>query len=226
MRILITSGPTSEPIDGVRYITNFSSGKTGNELAKFFKENNHEVWLVQGWGSNLPPSGKYNYEFKTFEELDNKLKELLNVYEFDVVIHLAAVSDYSVDKLIVNGQEEEPGVSTKIPSSSELQIKLKRNYKIIQRLKTYSRKRDTLVVGFKLTNSDDAETRKKAVERLFLSGNPDFVVHNDLSEIDPSSNYHRAKIFSPKSCLKIVSNKAELGQALLEILEDARDTMS
>jgi len=91
-RILVTAGPTREPIDPVRYISNYSSGKMGYALAKAARDRGAEVVLVSGPVSISPPSGVMLERINTAEEMMRSvLKHFDNV---DAVIMAAAVADY------------------------------------------------------------------------------------------------------------------------------------
>lgn len=190
MRILITSGATRERIDGVRFMTNFSTGKTGAELADYFKDKRCEVFYLHGESAAMPAASTDCLEFSDFADLDGKLKLVLKKYRFDAVIHLAAVSDYSVDSLRIGSKRVKPGRLAKIDSGEEVTIGLKRNFKIIGRLANYSRNRGPrpVIVGFKLTNNAAGKQVLDAVRKLEIEGNPDIVVHNDLSEFKGGEN--------------------------------------
>src|SRR5690606_35712137 len=117
--LLITSGGTREPIDGVRFITNFSSGNTGAFLTDFFRRQGHRVTLLRGQGSQKPETEGLSFEFQSFQDLEKLLQENLATNKYDVVIHLAAISDYSVDYVEANGVRVAPDQTQKISSESE-----------------------------------------------------------------------------------------------------------
>src|SRR5690242_2028312 len=101
-RILLTSGATREPIDGVRFITNFSTGQTGAELADAFQAAGYPVLLLAGEGAVAPEKAEFR-RYSSFQDLDAKLREVLGAQSFDAIIHLAAVSDYSVASVEADG---------------------------------------------------------------------------------------------------------------------------
>jgi phosphopantothenoylcysteine decarboxylase/phosphopantothenate--cysteine ligase len=94
MRILITAGPTREPIDLVRFVGNRSSGKMGLALAEASVEAGHETTLLLGpvGAAPPPPEGCRTYRFESTAEL----KQLLEAHwrDHDVLIMAAAVADY------------------------------------------------------------------------------------------------------------------------------------
>jgi len=89
---IITAGPTREPIDPVRYITNRSSGKMGFALAAAAQEAGAKVILVSGPVSLATPSGVERIDVETAEEMYARVHE--RVGEADLFIACAAVSDY------------------------------------------------------------------------------------------------------------------------------------
>lgn len=95
MRILITFGPTYEPLDNVRRLTNFSTGRLGTELANFMSERGHEVTALRGHYSTHREecrAGKV-IEFTTTRDLLDHLRREARV-PFDAIFHAAAVSDF------------------------------------------------------------------------------------------------------------------------------------
>jgi phosphopantothenoylcysteine decarboxylase/phosphopantothenate--cysteine ligase len=182
MKILITGGGTREPIDGVRFITNFSTGGTAAALADFFAKQGHEVTFVHGRGSILPTASCHNREYITFADLNQAMMTILGEGHFDAVLHLAAVSDYSVSSIQVGDQVFEPGDAGKLPSRDEVTLKLKPNFKIVDRIKSYARQGAPVLVAFKLTHTPSTEQRLKRITALSHNPEIDLVVHNDLGD--------------------------------------------
>lgn len=182
LKILITSGATREPIDDVRYITNVSTGKTGAQLASFLIEAGFDVTYLRGEGAAEPSCEARILIFKDYRSLDSLLKKELGAEKYFAVIHLAAVSDYSVESVVVGERSYSPEQLRKLDSGEELKLILKRNTKILDRLKAYSDGR-ALIVGFKLTHTKDEAVQLSAVEKVASSGDVDLVVHNDLGQI-------------------------------------------
>ncbi|MDR0952725.1 MAG: hypothetical protein LBM71_00835 [Elusimicrobiota bacterium] len=185
MKILITLGATTEAIDGVRFITNFSTGKTGSALADILSEKGHKVFALCGQYAKTPLKAK-NTIFTDFNDLNLKLKKMLATGKFDMLINAAAISDFSLDFIEVDGKKYKPASLPKISSKSSLKLTLKNNFKIIDRVKTYASagaasggKKELFVVGFKLTNKASKTVAKKSAKAVLA----DIVVHNDLSEI-------------------------------------------
>lgn len=96
-RILITAGGTRETIDGVRTLTNMSTGKTGAELADHLHNKGHQVLLLTSRFAERPASVKVKVDtYDSFNEIYNTLKALGRTYKFDMILHAAAISDYSI----------------------------------------------------------------------------------------------------------------------------------
>ena len=182
LRILVTSGATREPIDGVRCITNFSTGGTGARIADRLLERGHRVFYLHGQSAAQPGRTCRRASFASFHDLDRSLRSLLANRPFDAVIHLAAVGDYSVRSIEADGRSLPPGAG-KLDSSAGLTLKLKRNFKIVDRLKSYAKNRRPLIIAFKLTRASSLAERQAAAERLAARPGIDLVVRNDLLDV-------------------------------------------
>ena len=221
LSFLITSGGTEEPIDGVRSISNFSSGRTGAEFADYLISQGHDVSLLRADRAVPATNLVSESTFKSFHDLDHKLRKLLTKHHFDCVIHLAAVSDYTVDHLVINGEKVKPGPDTKISSDQDITLNLSRNYKIVDRIHRYSLNADVLLVAFKLTNNATEVEREKAVLHLLEHSLADIVVNNDLTEVDPENGKHLAALYVGNRLTKQVTNKSDLIQSLEQLVLDS-----
>ena len=213
LRVLITSGGTSEPIDAVRVITNTSTGKTGAQLADALHSLGMQVTLLKAHKAIAPVSDIDKLlEFSSYADLAKTLQAELKSHSYDFIFHAAAVSDYSLAKGSVQGKMSS--------DKSIITLKLKRNPKLIDQLKKWSRNKKMKVIGFKMTavNSSEVATtttvnrkvneitaqqkttvqkntqQRKAVEKLFQHSKADLVIQNDVSEI--SSQKHIFHLFS------------------------------
>lgn len=194
MRILVTSGATREPIDGVRFITNFSTGATGAFLADYLAEQGHEIVFFAGVGSKSPRTVRGIETYGSFSDLDAKLRARLARMKFDGIIHLAAISDYSVARVETAKGEFIPDDLKKIDSDGDITLRLKRNHKIVGRLKQYASPSRPVVIAFKLTNSRSYAEQMAAITKLGLDPAVDFVVHNDLHDIQENRE-NRYRVF-------------------------------
>jgi phosphopantothenoylcysteine decarboxylase/phosphopantothenate--cysteine ligase len=91
-RVLVTAGPTEEPIDPVRVLTNISSGKMGYAVARAAQEAGAQVTLVSGPVALAAPAGVTRIDVRTAEQMFEAVKK--NVPACDVFISVAAVADY------------------------------------------------------------------------------------------------------------------------------------
>jgi len=93
-RVLVTAGPTEEPVDPVRVLTNASSGKMGYAVARAAQEAGAEVTLVSGPVSLATPAGVARIDVRTAQEMFDAVKT--RAPSNDVFISVAAVADYKV----------------------------------------------------------------------------------------------------------------------------------
>ena len=168
-RILVTAGPTVEPIDAVRFITNPSSGKTGFALAKAARDRGAHVTLICGPVSLEDPEGVETLHVKTACEMFDAVDSRFN--ECDIAVFTAAVGDFRpanpADRKLKKGIDDE---TLKC-------ISLVENPDILATMG--SRKRPgQIVVGF-AAETDDVETHAK---NKLESKNADFIVGNLVSD--------------------------------------------
>lgn len=183
--MLITAGPTREPIDGIRFLSNVSTGQTAASLADQFSAIGWDVTYLHGAGAKLPARAARIIPFGSFAELDEELRRELGGNDYGAVVHAAAVSDYSIAS--VNGAPAD--ADHKLNSAGQLSLGLKANHKILPRLKEYSRSKKIKVIGFKLTlNQDPSETTR--IAQGLLGENIDAVVANDWSRVARDRRHH------------------------------------
>ncbi|MCB0363130.1 MAG: hypothetical protein KDD35_10425, partial [Bdellovibrionales bacterium] len=225
VNILVTAGGTSEPIDKVRVITNRSSGRTGSQIAIRLAQAGHRVTLFRAFNCGYiddqirnSPKNLRIVEFDSFESLKALLITQLKEAPYDLIIHSAAVSDFSVDEVSTfSGMNLNP--PDKLPSSSDLILKLKRNPKLINRFREWSLPNRPLVIGFKLSCSSDSILRFEDVKRLQEEAKPDFIVSNELSEI--SEYKHPFTIFRNLDVWSKGETKQELFQSIEAIVNES-----
>lgn len=213
--ILITAGGTKEPIDRVRSITNTSTGETGCAIAETFIKRGHRVTYLHAQGAPIPEGLKSAYAFNSYTDLDQQLKGLLKSKKYNAVIHAAAVSDFSVDQLLINGKRL-PNKS-KLESVESLAITLKKNQKILPKIKSYAANPKLVVIGFKLTVDASPTQRQAAVAKV--AKGTDLIVLNDLSEIHSKS--HQASLIRSGQKPIHVHTKQELGDRLVKFVTHA-----
>lgn len=182
-RILITAGGTREPIDSVRYIGNMSSGRTASSLADELTSAGHDVTWLGAVDAVKPDLVSTMVRFSSFDDLAQRLQTLLVENDYDAVIHAAAVSDFSVDSVLTGEGESLDKQEGKLSSASDLLLRLKRNPKLLNRIRAWSKNPKVKVISFKLTDTEDLQQRIAAVKKQFDESKVDAVVHNDLSDI-------------------------------------------
>ncbi len=171
-RVLITSGGTKEYIDSIRYIGNHSTGKTGARLADDFAAKGYCVDLLKAKDAAASTAGSVNtYEYINFSDIKQQLQKLLSENTYDLIIHAAAVSDFSV-KNKAHG---------KIDSDKAISIELSPNEKLIDSLRALA-KGQPKIVGFKLTSQLDKDAEQAAAKKVLKTA--DFVVHNRMEDIE------------------------------------------
>lgn len=168
-KLVISAGPTAEPIDPVRYITNRSSGKMGYALAEAAKARGAEVVLVSGPVNLTAPTG---VEVKKINSAQQMFDAVTAEYDScDMVIMAAAVADYRVAEVADHKIK-------KTADNDEMTLKLVKNPDILATLG--SRKTHQLLVGFAAeTNNVEEYARIKLAKK-----NADLLVANDVSRAD------------------------------------------
>lgn len=214
-RILITSGGTKEKIDNVRYISNLSTGNTGASLADYFSNEGYDVTFLKSAQSKFPSRETKFLEFEDYKSINNTLKNELAKNSYDFIIHLAAISDYSPNKISYGNTEEILPANFKLSSENDIvQITLTKNDKIIDKLKTWSKNKEVKLVGFKFANSANDNDKKLIINKLFTNSNADLIVYNTIE--DRENNNQKFFEVTKKDGL---SEKAENADQLAVILE-------
>jgi len=221
LRVLITSGGTTEPIDGVRVLTNTSTGRTGAGLAAHLARSGHEVVLLRARGAAAAGGGVREEAFFTYADLDAALSRLLGGEAFDAVIHAAAVGDFGVESVVSGGMSRPPGQAKIESGTGPLVLHLQPRAKLLDTLRARSRNPQVLVVAFKLTAGADAAVGHAAVARLFARGEADLVVHNDLARRGDGDDFpaaiHQPGDVPPVRCATRPQLSAELEQLMLSV---------
>ena len=164
--VLITAGPTHEPIDPVRYIANRSSGKQGYALAEAARDQGARVTLISGPVSLAPPAGVMLVRIETAREMNDAVEAALPA---DIAIFAAAVADWRV--------KSEAGQKLKKDGNAIPPLELSENPDILARIARHPRLRPKLVVGFaaETENVVTHATAKRARKGC------DLIVANDVS---------------------------------------------
>jgi phosphopantothenoylcysteine decarboxylase/phosphopantothenate--cysteine ligase len=172
-RILVTAGPTEEPLDPVRFITNRSSGKMGVAVARRAVLRGANVTLVAGPLKVEPPPGVTHIPVRTALEMHDKVLERFP--DVDVVVKAAAVADFRPEH--AKGRKIK---KTEAGSS----ISLVKNPDILWILGK-SKRKDQVLVGFAAETHDAVENGRKKLK----DKNLDMLVLNDVSEPGAGFDY-------------------------------------
>lgn len=225
MKILVTSGGTSEAIDSVRSITNHSTGRLGKIITETLLAAGHEVCLITTKRA-LKPEAHPNLSIREINNTNDLLvvmQELVN--EYQVLIHSMAVSDYT--PVYMTGLEEIQASSnleeflskqnhqTKISSTDEVQVLfLKKTPKVISLVKEWNPA--IHLIGFKLLVDVTENYLIEIARQSLVKNQADLIIANDLTQI--SANQHQA-IFVEKEELQTVQTKEEIANLLLEKIQ-------
>ncbi len=166
-RALVTSGPTHEPIDPVRYIANRSSGKQGHAIAAALVEAGAEVTLVSGPTQEAAPTGARLVAVETAAEMQTACQAALPV---EIAVCAAAVADWRV-------AETAPEKLKKAAGAAPPSLSLTANPDILAGLAAQGPQRPALVIGFaaeteKVAEAAEAKRRRKGC---------DWILANDVS---------------------------------------------
>jgi phosphopantothenoylcysteine decarboxylase/phosphopantothenate--cysteine ligase len=164
---LVTSGPTHEPIDPVRYIANRSSGRQGNAIAAALAELGARVTLVRGPVSVPDPAGVTVRPVETAAEMLDACQSALPA---DIAVFAAAVADWRVETAATGKIKKQPGAA---PPS----LTLVPNPDILATIAAAGPRRPRLVVGFAAETDDLMANAQGKLRRK----NADWIVANDVS---------------------------------------------
>ena len=202
MKILITAGATWIKIDAVRILTNRFTGKSGVFLAKALKRKGHAVTLLVNPHCIGRVTGVSAVYYRYFAEFKSKIIKILKSRRFDVIVHMAAISDYKLKGVY-------PG---KIPSGrAALNLKLIPAEKIITKIRKLSPK--STLIQFKL-EAGRKGLADKAYQSL-LKNQSDFVVANCLEDMRLG---YKALLIDRRKKITRISSKKALAQVLNRLI--------
>ena len=162
MHCIVTAGPTYEPIDQVRRLTNHSTGQLGTGLAKRLADDGHEVTLLRGRSATHTemPEGVGFQQFTTTADLAEKLERLARAESgAGAVFHAAAVSDFAVGQIFRradDGQLKPLNVGKHSTRDGDLLLELKPTPKIIASLREWFA--EALLLGWKYEVDGDRDS--------------------------------------------------------------------
>jgi phosphopantothenoylcysteine decarboxylase/phosphopantothenate--cysteine ligase len=205
---LVTAGPTQEPIDPVRYITNRSSGRMGYAVAEAAIEAGHEVILITGRTNLTPPKTAQVIPVTTADQMLTAVTEHLD--QCDVLVMCAAVSDYRAAQYSERKIKKHTGwLSLELVATPDI-------------LGSLPRERKFLVVGFAAETND---IEKNALTKLQRK-NLDMIVANDVSRPDvgmESAENEVTILFRDHNSKKIErTSKQNIAHELVKIISNMK----
>lgn len=173
-KIVVTAGPTMEPLDPVRYMTNHSSGKMGYSIAKEAADRGADVVLISGPTTIAPPKGIEFLRVKTTEDMLNAVSKHFS--SCDVLIKSAAPVDYRPETVsptkIKKKEDEKDGLVIKYIKNPDIAAYFGK------------KKENQVMVGFA---AETDNLHEYAMEKL-KKKNFDFIVANDVTKVGAGFN--------------------------------------
>jgi phosphopantothenoylcysteine decarboxylase/phosphopantothenate--cysteine ligase len=205
--VLITAGPTREPIDPVRYIGNRSSGKMGYALAEAALNMGAGVILVTGPTSLKPPAAAKTISVTTAEEMRNAV--MAQFSGATIVIKAAAVADYKAKEIAKQKIKRGPaGLNT---------LELEPTADIVAELAKSKQREGKIIVGFAAETENVLENGRKKL----LSKSLDAIVVNDVSApgVGFDSDRNAVTILSRDEAVNIPErSKSEIAKQILNFI--------
>ncbi len=214
LSILITAGATKEPLDGVRFTTNFSSGGLGRGFALAAAARGHHVVVLapkefQKMAGPLPEGVEHRVFFST-NDLKLRLEEASREQKWDLVLHSAAVADFTPAE-VAQGKIASHGVD-------ELIVRYVKTPKLIRSLRDLFG--NAFLVGFKLLKDTPPEERYRIAMKQMRDCRTGLCIENDLSEVSTKS--HKLRIITPEGgAIPVpVSDKNSVAKSVLNFIEN------
>jgi phosphopantothenoylcysteine decarboxylase/phosphopantothenate--cysteine ligase len=208
LRVLVTAGPTREPIDPIRFVSNRSSGKMGYALAAAARDRGAAVTLLAGPVDLLPPAGVRVLGFQTADELHGLL--VREFPECDALVMAAAVADFIPEASPARLHRDQGAQVLRLSPGRDLLASLQ------------PLKRTQSVVAF-AAETEDFETRGR---RKMEAKGADLIVVNDVGRADIGfdAEENEVLILGRDGSTRSVSRrgKREVADAILDALRDVR----
>ena len=207
---LITAGPTREPLDPVRFLSNRSSGKMGYALAEVAARRGAKVILVSGPTALNAPAGVQTLHVETADEM---LKAVMaRLPEATVVIKAAAVADY----------RPKNASTQKLKGKEAFSLELEPNPDIAAEVST--RRRDQVVIGFAAETENVLENARKKLAGKKL----DAIVANDVAQpgIGMDSDRNAVTILTQEELIEVPeASKRDVAERVLDVAAKLRTRM-
>jgi phosphopantothenoylcysteine decarboxylase / phosphopantothenate---cysteine ligase len=206
--VLITAGPTREPIDPVRYLTNRSSGKMGYALAEAAVRRGAKVILVSGPVALQPPAGVEILKVETAAEMHDAVMSRCG--EATVVIKAAAVADYRPKRVAEQKMKRHAEFALELVPTADIAAELS------------DRKEGQLVIGFAAETENVLENAR---QKLLAKG-LDAIVANDVSQpgVGFDSDRNAVTIITPTDVTDVsAATKWDVAQKILDTVRKIRE---
>ena len=209
LKALVTTGPTREYLDPVRYISNESSGKQGYEVALALKKLGIKTKLIAGPSNLISSKDLKIKKIISAKQMMNEVKKSLPV---DIAVCAAAVSDF---KPINKSKNKIKKNSVDLES-----IRLEKNPDILDYLSKNNKARPKIVVGFSAETENVIKNSKIKIREKYC----DLVIANDVSKKDLgfNSDYNKVSIIDKKGKIKSIpkNKKSYIASTIAKIILD------
>jgi len=208
-KAIVTTGPTREYLDPIRYISNESSGKQGYEIAIALNKLGIKTTLITGPTNLVSPKGLRVKKIISADEMLNEVKKSLPV---DLAVCAAAVADFKPLKKNKNKFKKE--------NLDLKSINFVKNNDILEYISKNNQHRPRLVAGF---SAETENLTKNSISKM-KKKNCDLIFANDVSQKDSgiNSNYNKVSVIDKKGNIKIIpkNKKSFIANKIAEILLD------
>jgi len=205
--MLITAGPTIEPIDAVRFMSNRSTGLMGYELARRAKERKYAVTLITGPVSLRPPRGVRVIKIESASEL--RARVLAELKKNDALVMASAVSDFRPRKI----------TARKIKAKKRLSLSFSKNRDILASIPAALRK-NRIMAGFSLETENLLKNAAVKLKKKKL----DLIVANKCAKGNAPFGGGRKTVYilGPSGTLKKIKNatKSRIAGVILDTIEE------
>lgn len=208
-KILITAGPTVEPIDPIKILTNRSSGKMGIAFAKVASMRGADVVLIYGPGTATPPPEVNTIRVQTTQEMKDAFDRELEKNP-EVVVCAAAPQDF-----VVEGSSKE-----KLRHDRGIALKLKPAPRLLDDIRRWAPR--AFVVGFKAEYGVTDEQLTEAARKKLGDHGLDVVVANDVSRAGSGfgTETNEVVVFVPTNAKKLSDTKEGIARFVLDIAKN------
>ena len=209
LKALVTTGPTREYLDPIRFMSNESSGKQGYEIALALNKRGVKTTLISGPSNLIYNKDLIVKKVVTSDEMFDEVKKNMNV---DLAVCAAAVSDFKPKIKMKNKLKKDQNDFTS--------IELKKNRDILEYLGKNNRHRPKLVVGF---SAETNQLHKNSIQKM-RKKNCDLIIANDVSKknIGFNSDYNQVSIIDSHGNIKFIkkNKKSFIANKIAEVILD------